>query len=103
MKYIQMKRGKYKTPLHHYRILTVTPQFTLQRGQFIPRIQSKTKNISWGKGRGKRDPLKPIPILYLHWLKLKIGPSRSNVQAYVSAKKVAMVGLTKSSIIKFSQ
>ena len=75
----------------------------MQRGQFIPRIQSQTKNISWGKGREKRDPLKPILILYLHWLKLKIGPSISNVQAYVSAKEVAMVGLSKSSIIEFSQ
>ena len=75
----------------------------MQRGQLIPRIQSQTKYISWGRGEKKRDPLKPILILYLHWLKLKIGPSRSNVQAYVSAKKVAMVGLTKSSIIEFSQ
>ena len=64
---------------------------TLQRGQLIPRIQSQTKYISWGRGeKKKRDPLKSILILHLHWLKLKIGPSRSDVQAYVSAKKVAM-------------
>ena len=96
---------KYKTPHHHYRILTVAPQFTLQRGQLIPRIQSQKIYIyiSWGRGERKWDPLKPILILHLHCLKLKIGPSRSNVQAYVRAKKVAMVGLTKSSIIEFSQ
>ena len=75
----------------------------MQRGQLIPRIQSGTKNISWGRWEKKRDPLKPILILHLHWLKLKIGPSRLNVQAYVSAKKVAMVDLTKSSIIEFFQ
>ena len=28
-------------PHHHYRILTVAPQFILQKGQLIPRIQSK--------------------------------------------------------------
>ena len=62
--------GKYKTPYHHYRIHTVapqfTPQFTLQRGQLIPRIQSQNIYISWGRGERKWDPLMPILILHLH-------------------------------------